>query len=103
MSVKKRRNFTAQEKISILKQHLVEKKTVSDLCDEYGIQPTVFYRWQQKFFENAASVFENKKEKPGVQIVRKVAGLEAKLVRKNEVLSELMEEHIALKKSLGES
>lgn len=103
MSVKNRRNFTAQEKVSILKQHFVEKKTVSDLCDEYGIHPTIFYRWQQKFFENAASVFENKKEKQGIQIVRKVASLEAKLVRKNEVLSELMEEHIALKKSLGES
>ena len=103
MGVTKRKNFTAQEKVSILKQHLVEKKTVPDLCDEYGIRPTIFYRWQQKFFENAASVFENKKEKPGVQIVRKVAGLEAKLVRKNEVLSELMEEHIALKKSLGEN
>jgi hypothetical protein len=28
--------------------------------------------------------------------------LEAKLTRKHEVLSELMEEHIALKKELGE-
>jgi hypothetical protein len=34
---------------------------------------------------------------------RKVSALEEKLARKNEVLSELMEEHVALKKSLGES
>jgi hypothetical protein len=32
-----------------------------------------------------------------------VAALEEKLTRKNEVLAELMEEHVALKKSLGES
>src|SRR5208282_2098016 len=32
---------------------------------------------------------------------RKVSALEEKLARKNEVLSELMEEHVALKKVLG--
>ena len=101
-SEKKRKNYTAQEKVAILKQHFVEKKAVSDLCDDYGIHPTIFYRWQQKFFENAASVFEDKKEKPNVLIMKKVTELENKLIRKNEVLSELMEEHIALKKSLGE-
>ncbi|MBU0700295.1 transposase [bacterium] len=103
MGEKKRKKFTAQEKVGILKQHFVEKKAVSDLCDEHSVHPTIFYRWQQKFFENAASVFEDKKDKPSVLIMKKVAELENKLVRKNEVLSELMEEHIALKKSLGES
>ena len=100
---RKRKNYTAQEKVIILKQHFVEKKAVSDLCDDYGIHPTIFYRWQQKFFENAASVFEDKKEKPNVLIMKKVVELENKLIRKNEVLSELMEEHIALKKTLGGS
>jgi hypothetical protein len=32
---------------------------------------------------------------------RKIAALEEKLQRKNEVLSELMEEHVGLKKELG--
>jgi len=27
---------------------------ISDLCDELGLQPTVFYRWQKEFFENGA-------------------------------------------------
>jgi len=26
----------------------------SDLCEELGLQPTVFYRWQKEFFENGA-------------------------------------------------
>jgi len=103
MGEKKRKNYTAQEKVSILKRYFVEKKAVSDLCDEYGIHPTIFYRWQQNFFENAASVFENKKEKLSILLTKKVAELENKLVRKNEVLSELMEEHVALKKTLGGS
>lgn len=99
---KQRRSFTAQQKMDILKQHILEKKSVSDLCDEHGIHPTIFYRWQQTFFSNAVSVFEQKKDKQDTKLARKVTELEDKLARKNEVLSELMEEHIALKKSLGE-
>lgn len=102
MDEKKRKNFTAQEKVHILKQCFVEKKAVSNLCDEYGIHPSIFYRWQQKLLENAASIFEDKKERSSVLIMKKVTELESKLVRKNEVLSEVMEEYTALKKSLGE-
>ncbi len=103
MSGKKRKKFTAEEKIVILKKHLLEKKAVSDICDEHGIHPTMFYRWQDKFFMDGASVFEKSNEKPGVQMTRRLTQLEEKLQRKNEVLSELMEEHIILKKSLGGS
>ena len=101
---KHRKHYTAQEKISILRRHLVDNVPVSDLCDELGLQPTVFYRWQKTLFENGASVFENHgsngRQKEAEE--RKIEALEAKLRRKDEVLSELMEEHIALKKSLGE-
>ena len=40
---------------------------------------------------------------PSTALERKVSALEEKLARKNDVLAELMEEHVALKKSLGES
>jgi transposase-like protein len=89
--------------MSILRRHLVDQVPVSDLCDELGLQPTVFYRWQKTLFENGAAVFEsrsNGRGRPAEE--RKMAALEAKLRRKDEVLSELMEEHVALKKSLGE-
>jgi transposase-like protein len=99
----KRRYLTPEQKIAILKAHLVDKKTVSDLCDEHGIQPSQFYRWQQEFFERGKLVFENHTEKPSTALERKVTALEEKLARKNDVLAELMEEHVALKKSLGES
>jgi transposase-like protein len=32
---------------------LAEGEPISDLCDEQGLQPTVFYRWQKEFFENS--------------------------------------------------
>ena len=99
---KKRKNYTSQEKVLILKQHLLEQVPVSDLCDKYGLHPTVFYRWQKEFFEKSVGVFDNHRDSASVRLERKVAELEEKLAKKNEVLSELMEEHVALKKSLGE-
>ncbi len=99
---KKRHNYTPEEKVSILRRHLVEHVAVSDLCDEYQLQPKIFYLWQKQFFENGAAAFvrEDRPQKR-VEEVR-IQQLEAKLVRKHEVLSELMEEHIKLKKELGE-
>lgn len=39
---KNRRNFTAEQKATILRRHLVHEVAVSDLCDEYKIQPNRF-------------------------------------------------------------
>jgi len=98
---KQRKNYSAQEKVFILKRHLVDHVAVSDLCDEYTLQPTVFYRWQKEFFENGSSAFEktNGNRKKAEQ--KRIEQLEAKLQTKNEVLSELMEEHVQLKKDRG--
>ena len=100
-----RKHYSNAEKVAILRLHLLEKKPVSDLCDQYGIHPTLFYRWQKEFFENGHAAFENRgKRHKAVEAVkdRKIAALEEKLQRKNEVLAELMEEHVQLKKELGE-
>jgi len=103
--MKQRKHFSGEQKVAILRRHLLEHIPVSDVCDELGLAPTMFYRWQKEFFENGAAAFERKskrhKKQEGQQ-AQKVKGLEAKLVRKNEVLSELMEEHVKLKKELGE-
>ena len=102
MSRKNRKHYTAQEKVAILRRHLLDQIAVSDLCDEYKLQPTVFYRWQKQFFENGAAAFAASERKDDSARLDKVAALEKKLTLKNEVLSELMEEHIKLKKELGE-
>ena len=99
---KHRKHYTPEEKVSILRRHLVEKVPVSDLCQELKLQPTVFYRWLKEFFEHGASAFRRQSDLESKQDKQRIVALEAKLNSKNEVLSELMEEHLALKKSLGE-
>ncbi len=41
---KKRKNYSPERKVEILKKHLVNKVAVSDLCDQFGLHPTVFYK-----------------------------------------------------------
>ena len=47
----KRKKFTSKEKVIIIKKVLVEKKELSNICDENQISPSQFYKWQKDFFE----------------------------------------------------
>jgi transposase len=40
-----RKHYPAEEKVAVLRRHLLDKVPVSDLYGELGLQPTVFYRW----------------------------------------------------------
>src|SRR6476659_2361503 len=100
---KTRRQFTPQQKVAILREHLVEHVPVSDLCDK--LHPTLFYQWQKAFFENGAAAFESRRARSQSLSKEegKIAALEAKLRNKTEVLAEVVEELVRTKKELGES
>ena len=99
---KQRKQYTPEEKVAILRRHLLDKEPVSKLCDEKGLQPTVFYRWQKEFFENGASAFQQKRPATHSVEQERIAYLEKKIQTKDEVLAELMAEHVALRKETGE-
>jgi transposase len=100
---KQRKRYTPEEKVATLRRHLLDKEPISKLCDNLGLQPTVFYRWQKEFFENGAARLRFSR-KPGQPFSRagahRVPG--KKIKTKDEVLVELMAEHVALKKKTGE-
>ena len=56
----KRRFVTSEQKIAILREHLIDKVSVSDLCDKHRIRPVLFYNWQRQLFEDGSMVFERK-------------------------------------------
>ena len=99
---KSRKNYSADEKVAILRRHLIDRVSVSDLCDELQIQPTLFYKWQTQFFENGAAALQRKNADPQSQMRKTIEALQDKLQRKNEVVAELLETHLLLKKELGE-
>jgi len=98
---RKRKQYRATEKVSIIRRHLIEKQSVADLCDEYGIAPSLYYRWQKQFFEGGEKAYAKTTETAVNQLQQEVSQLQAKLTRKDEILGEVMEEYVTLKKSVG--
>ena len=105
MEKRTRRHFSPEDKVRILRLHLLEGKAVSDICEAEGIQPTLFYLWQKTFFEKGTAAFENGRSLSRVssQNEDKIATLESKLQRKDEVIAEIMEDLVRTKKNLGEN
>jgi transposase-like protein len=99
---KQRKQYTPEEKVAILRRHLVEKEAISKLCDEVGLQPTVFYRWQKEFFENGAAAFEQKRPTNHSADQERITYLQKKDPDEERVLAELMAEHVEPRKDLGE-
>ena len=54
---RKKRVHTARERIVILKENMLERVPVSKLCKKYGIQPSTFYGWRKKLFDQALLAF----------------------------------------------
>jgi transposase len=71
-----RKHYTAVEKVAILRRHLLERLPVSDLCDQYHIQPSMFHNWQKQFFVNGAAAFEQPRSAPEKQQERRIAALQ---------------------------
>ena len=99
---RQRRRFSAEEKVAILRRHLLEKVPISELCDEHHLAPDLFYRWQKAFFENGAAAFERDNNTQTRHLKDRVEALQTKLAHKDEVIAEIMESHVALKKTLGQ-
>lgn len=103
----KRKFLTPEQKVAIVRRHLLEKTPISDLCDEFGVHATQIYTWQKQLFENGAVAFERRgnganQRRQDDAAARKIAQLETRLHQKNELVAELLQEHVELKKELGE-
>lgn len=102
MARRKRRHFTAEQKLTILREHLLEGKSVSEVCDKHDVRPGSFYQWQKKLFENGSAAFANDRDSRERQLERKVENLEAKLAHKDHVIARVTEEFVRAKKESGE-
>ena len=99
-----RRSFTADQKAQIVRRHLAGKEPVSALADEFGLQPTQIHTWVNQVLAQAEKAFERSASNGRVENAkdRKIDALQAKLVQKNEVIAELLEDNVRTKKELGE-
>ncbi len=103
-SRRSRRIFTPEQKAKAVIRHLQDGVPASQICEELSIHPNQFYDWKKQALESLSDAFARKAapqaEKRQHQQMER---LQAKLSQKDEVIAELLTEHIKLKKSLGES
>jgi transposase-like protein len=102
---KSRRHFSPEQKAEIVRRHVAGKEPVSDLAEELHVQPSQIHTWIKQVLDHSAQAFATtakSSRRADDRKDRQIAALEAKLVKKNEVVAELMEEHVQLKKELGE-
>lgn len=97
----RRANFTAAEKVAIVREALLERKPVSEVCERYRIQPSQFYQWQKQLFEGGVAAFGHDAEHDAVRLAKQVEALKARLSEKDEVIAEIGQEYVRLKKANG--
>lgn len=98
---RERRHWSADDKIKLLRRHLIENVPISKICEDASLAPSLFHRWQEQLFQNAALALEGRRPERS-QDQQRIEKLESKIRQKDEVLAELMAEHISLKKEFGE-
>ena len=103
---KKRNHRSPEEKAALLKRHHIEKVPVTTICEEKQIQPSVFYYWQRELFERAHHVLggapAGRTSSREQELEKENAALKAKLAKKDQVIAEISQEYVDLKKELGE-
>ena len=104
MSNETRRHFTPQQKAQIVRRHVAGKDAVSQLAEEAGVQPSQIHGWVKLVLDQAEAAFQRQPVHRRAEEAkdRRIAQLEEKLVQKNEVIAELMEEAVRAKKANGE-
>ncbi len=99
--MKQKKRYTSEDKTMILREHLENQITVSELAEKYGLHPNAIYKWKKQMFETAPSNLtktQRKADKKQVQSDRRIAELEALLAKREALIAELVEDNIYLKK-----
>lgn len=95
---KKRRRWTAEEKLRIVLAGMESDVEISELCRREGINPTQYYGWKKTLLSSAGRVFNGRQEKSS----RKDERLQADVTRYREVIAEITAENLELKKTLSD-
>ncbi|NDC37720.1 MAG: transposase [Proteobacteria bacterium] len=101
-ATKERRQYTAEQKVKIVREALTTDIVVSGVCRKYGISNALYYHWQERYFEGALEGFKRTKHGPTSAEQRKLDEQPRKIERMQNVISEITAENIDLKKSIGE-
>ncbi len=92
-----KKRFTAEEKVKILREHLTNKVSVSELADKYGIKPSAISNWKKALFEGAVSTFNNPR-KADKEKDKTIEKLEETLQKRDSLIANIVEDNVQLRK-----
>jgi transposase-like protein len=96
----KRKRYTPEEKVKILREVLEDGKQVSQVAEQYGLHPNNIFNWRKQLFEGGSQAFEIKRTDITAKAEeRKINFLEDTIRHKDEVIAELAAELLDLKKN----
>jgi len=96
----KRKRYTAEEKMKILRDVLEDGKSISQVAEAYGIHPNNILNWRKQLFEGGTQTFQIKRNDITSKAEgQRVSALEAKIKHKDEIIAELAGELMELKKN----
>jgi len=100
--MKQRKQYTAEQKVIILRELLENNVPISQLAEKYQVRPNDIYNWKKKLFESATDIFilkpSNVKQTSVEQ--KKIEKLQSKLRDRDEAISFLIRENIEIKKNI---
>jgi transposase/putative transposase len=87
------------EKVKILREAPEDGKSISQAAEENGVHPNLILNWRKQLFEGALETFEIKRpDISGRAAEQREKALEGKLREKDNVIAELAQEALELKK-----
>jgi len=103
MNNNSRRYFSPEQKVAILREHLIEGKAVSDLCDKHHIHATVFYQCRDNFSRTEQLLLKASSPVPVflMGIKRRLNLWSRNSSAKTRCFQSCWREHTRLKKNLG--
>jgi transposase-like protein len=96
----KRKRYTAEQKMNILREVLEDGKPISQVAELHGVHPNNILNWRKQLFEGGMEIFKLKRDDISNKAdERKISSLELKLQHKDEIIAELAGELLELKKN----
>ena len=95
----KRKRYTPEEKAKILREVVEDGKSVSEVAEKYELHPNCIFKWRKQLLEDGKQTFQIKRTDISNKAKdRKILALEDKIKHKDEVIAELAQELLELKK-----
>ena len=86
---------TPQQKLEIIHEARAGGLPISQVCRKHGITPSNFYLWEKRFKDAGLDALKRPETKLAAE---RVEELEAQVARLKDVIAEIAEENIKLKK-----